>query len=479
MFCPNCGTENGDDAFFCENCGADLRAAQGQGKTIPIDGTISADGYNSMDESDGRSPYSPTGETNSSGSSSPTGKTGNQSGPGQWNGYSPTGNTVQNTSAQAKKPVSKWILIAAAEIAALAVILWAGKSFIDKSASPEQVAENYFVHLANGDWKEAYELLDIDKDSKDVFINEEMFVKAQMQENLGVINNYQVKQGKEHSDLSSLDDILKQNAGKTEEDDSVLGKNINIVYRVKGDTENSSYTVPVNREKNGSWNVRVSHFIYKNYNVYVPKGAGVSVDGVALGTDYQVRGGEEEDLDCYEIPRMFYGYHEINIVMEDMEEVVDTVYIEFDSTSYYREHMKLKEEILDTLVQNAGEHMKQIYSAAAAGKNFNTVEDLFTSQKESRKEIKKHYEGLLSSMNEGSAQLEKVRFYNLTGRVNGSESVVNIEFEYQVDYTYEDFWEEERINDTYKGSGNSEIRFIKEDGKWVQDNLGCDPLDYY
>lgn len=479
MLCPNCGTENSEDAFFCENCGTDLRAVQGQGETIPIDGTVSPDDYHPIDGSDSRESYSPTGETNSSGSYSPTGNTANHSSSGQWNGYSPTGNTVQNTAAQTKKPVSKWILIAAAEIAALAVILWAGKNFIDKLGGPEQVAENYFVHLANGDWKEAYDLLDIDKDSKDAFINEEMFVKAQMQENLGVINNYQVKQGEEHSDLSGLDDILRQNTGQIEADDSFLGKNINIVYRVKGETENSSYTVPVNQEKNGSWNVGVSHFIYKNYNLYVPKGADVSVDGVALGTDYQVSGSQEEDLDCYEIPRMFYGYHEIKIVMEDMEEIVDTVYIEFGSTPYYREHMKLKEEVLDTLVQNAGEHMKQIYSATAAGKNFNAVEDLFTSQKESRKEIKEYYESLLSSMNEGSAQVEKVRFYNLNGRVNGSESVVNIEFEYQVDYTYEDFWEEERINDTYKGSGNCEIRFTKEDGNWVQANLGCDTLDYY
>lgn len=29
MFCPNCGTENANDAVFCENCGAKLEAAPG------------------------------------------------------------------------------------------------------------------------------------------------------------------------------------------------------------------------------------------------------------------------------------------------------------------------------------------------------------------------------------------------------------------------------------------------------------------
>ena len=181
-------------------------------------------------------------------------------------------------------------------------------------------------------------------------------------------------------------------------------------------------------------------------------------------------------MDVYQIPQIFYGTHEIKITMEDMEDVIETFQIDYGSSQYYKESMKVKEEVLDALAQKAGENMQKIYSAAMAGKGFKTVENLFTSSEEARKGIKESYENLLSGLNEGSSQPTKANFQNITGDVYGSE--VEMSFDYDLDYRYEDWWDEEWEVGNYKGEDQWVFQFVKEDGNWVQTNLGCEPLYY-
>lgn len=437
MICPNCKMAVREGNVFCENCGMNFR-------NVVIQNGTKFQGN-----------YAP--------SQNPVLFPANQG-----MGYG------QNPPAMAeKKPISKWILILVAEVILFVLLIYSLMRIIEKNNSPERVAENYFVHMANGDWEEAYQELDLGEVNSN-FINAEMFAKARKCTSLQVINNYQIipDSGREEYKLG-------QALGG---DESVLGKDIRIDYRVKGETENSSYTISLNNVANSEWKVGTSYMICNDFRIIVPQGASVSVDDIALGKDYLISGDyyiNENRMDNYSIPYLFAGYHDIKVTMEGMEDVVDIFAAGYDSSiQYMLENMQVKSEVLESLLQKAADNMKQIYSAAMAGKNFNTIKSLFTEDEEILDQIRESYEYLLSELHEKNAQPTKISFRNLQGNINGYETMVDVSFEYQVEYTYEDSWDGSLKNDVSEDNENLKFNFVKENGNWVQTNLGCSVLDY-
>lgn len=443
MICPNCKMAVREGTIFCENCGIDLR------NIVMQNGTKFPGNY----------------AQNQNPSSFPA---------AQGMGYG------QNPPAMAeKKLISKWILILAAEALLFLLIIYGLKSTIEKNNSPEQVAESYFVHMANGEWEEAYQELDLEEVDSD-FISTKMFAKAQEQTRLGIINNYQLNPDSSKGELYELNQALGGNGGGTDVE-SALGKNIRIDYRVKGDTENSSYIVPLNHVTDKTWKVGVSNLVCKDFCINVPKGASVSVDDIALENKYLLTESNTDYgiyCDSYSIPCLFLGLHDIKITMEDMADVVDTFEAGYDSLYYTLESMQVKPEILDVLLQKARDNMQQIYSAAMAGKNFNTIKNLFTEDKATLEQIQESYEELLSNFHEKNSQPTKISFRHLEGNINDSQATVDISFEYQVEYTYEDWWDGSLKNDISEDNESLKFSFVKENGNWVQTNLGCSVLDY-
>lgn len=437
MICPNCKMVVREGAMFCENCGMDVRNMYMQnGERIPRN-------------------Y-------------PSNQNPNSFPVAQGSGY---GRSSQ--AAAENKPISKWFIILAVEALVFFALIYGIKRNVEVNSSPEHVAANYFIHMANGDWEEAYQELDLGEVNSN-FINAEMFAKAQKRTSLGIINNYQII-----SDSGREEYKVGQALGG---DESVLGKDIRIDYRVKGETENSYYTISLNNVANSEWKVGTSYMICDDFRIIVPQGASVSVDDIALEKDYLISEDyyiNENRMDNYSIPYLFAGYHDIKVTMEGMEDVVDTFAAGCDgSIQYTLEYMKMKPESIDVLLQKAGENMQQIYSAAMAGKNFNTIRNLFTEDEEILAQIRESYEYLLSDLHEGNLQPTKISFRNLQGNINGYETMVDVDFEYQVEYTYEDSWDGSLKNDVSEDNENLKFNFVKENGNWVQINLGCSVLDY-
>lgn len=406
MFCPNCGTKNSEDACFCENCGTDLRnvTPQDGGQLLPV---------------------------------------------------------------KEKKTGSKWLPIIIVEAAVIILGVFLLKGILDKSNSPERVAEKYFVHMANREWEEAYEELDIKEieESSSDFINLEKYTRYQEQTNTDAVSGYQVVLENNQSGLNGLTN------------GSAFDKTVRIDYCIKGEAGNSTRRLTLNRVGNSRWKVGVSDLLCKDYTLYVPIGASINVDGVHLGTEYYAQ--DNGYSDCYSIPYIFCGPHEIKVTMDDMEDVSETITVEsVNGASYSCDSMTLKTEVLDTLIQKAGENMRQIYASAADGKSIKTIENLFTSNTEYLDDIKESYGYLVTNFHEGSNRLQKVRFRNITGKAYANGAAVEISFNYDMDYMYEDWWGEGWEQDTYSDGATIYMSFAKENGNWVQTNLGCDTLLY-
>ena len=486
IICPNCGAANAADAQFCENCGTDLGNAASQGQQA-LGGSYG--NPNAAPDMGYGNPNAAPGMGYGNPNAAPGMDYGNPnaaSGMGYGQGIpAPDAYSSAQGPLAEKKPISKWIPILIAETALLALCIYGATVVVKNSKSPERAAETFFVHMANGEWEECYDGLDTEESE---FINAKMFARANAQGSpLGIVTNYQLSapyDGQGLGELSQgiydlagslgLEEYLEQGDGS-----SSLETAFKVDYRAKGDAGNSTYLIMLNQAPEG-WKVETSNFIRRDYRIYVPKGFQVSVDGIALGENYLIPEGEEgydgdSYRDSYSIPQIFYGAHEIKITMEDMEDVSETIEIGYGDSQYSLEQVRLKEEVRDMLIDKAGENMQKIYEAAMAGKNFSSIENLISSDKELRQEAKEDYEELLADMNEGDSLPTRVIFQNIEGESDASDSIVSLAFSYEMEYKYEN-WDGGFTESQYDGTDNWVFGFRKENGAWVQTGLGCRTL---
>lgn len=120
--------------------------------------------------------------------------------------------------------------------------------------------------------------------------------------------------------------------------------------------------------------------------------------------------------------------------------------------------------------------MEEIYGAALAGREFTSIQGLFTSEEETLAGIRQSYEYLRENLSQrDGAGPFQLSFQNRTGQSYNTERSVDIACEYTVGYSYHD-WDDRIQTDTESDSGYYTFQFQKEGGKWVLMNLGCEGL---
>lgn len=354
---------------------------------------------------------------------------------------------------QPKKPVSKLLMAVLAEavvlIAAVLVFINVGNSVY----GPEKVAEKFFVEVANQNFKEAYKVLNVEEND---FINEKAFEKAKCNVELNKVTEYKVKRTRG-------------------EDDE---KEVKIAYKTKGSSSKRDYDILVNKQdgKNmlffENWEVSPDAMIVKDFYVAVPNGAEVTVDGVKLGKEYLKKSKSDEYQQYYEIPELFAGEHQVVVTKEGMAEIrkiVDTD-VDYGYTVY---SMQMDEALLKEAMEKGIENFEIIYKAAAEGKEFDTVANLFSTVEGRKDTGKDDYEDIVYDFTGSSYKtLNKIKFSNVEataseGYIDTDETCVSvqIEFDYHADYTEE--WFRETTNETYDDSSYMYIDFVYEDGEWM------------
>lgn len=422
MFCEKCGSKNPNDAVFCENCGAPLQNMMEQ----PVNENVVLN--NEMLNS-------------------------NQS----------AGIPVINTPVVQKpqrKPVSKLTIAIVAEIVAaiclVCVLYESGRSYF----GADQCAKEFFEHLANAEWGDAYEMFNIDEST---FINKKAFESAERVKSFENVVNYQVE----------------KSTGTTA---NQISREINIKYSTK-DSGSNSFRIAVNKSKNkkfylyDEWNINPDAYICESYMIYVPSGATVSFDGVTLDDKYIYDTYSDNTRDVYSIPKFFEGCHDIKVTKDGMEDVTELVYISESFEEYNLEKMKIKDETAETIENLAYENIRKIYTAAVKNESFLSIEDLFTKDETNLEDIKESYEYLCEGLNEDYYNPYRIEFGDITEKVvsdsyNNSYIEVDFGVSYTAYYTYV-YWDGDKEDEETSGSKNISMDFVNENGKWVQTNLGC------
>ena len=139
--------------------------------------------------------------------------------------------------------------------------------------------------------------------------------------------------------------------------------------------------------------------------------------------------------------------------------------------------MKLKDDTAETIENIACNNMKNIYTAAIKYESFSSIANMFTQDKEELEDISDSYEYLCENLNSDYFAPYKITFKEIYEQLEDDDSInVTFQLRYLAEYTYTNYWDDKQENDKSSGDINIKMKFVNENGKWVQTNLGCPSL---
>lgn len=383
------------------------------------------------------------------------------------NGYSAPVYAPQRTP---HKPVNPFMIVSFVEIVAFCIMIAVFFNVGQNTFGYENVAKNYFKSIADCDWDQVYNELEL---KESAFINKDAFLEMRKE-----------------------DDKISYSKIKVE---SVADKNtahVNITYYEKGsDYASGELQVKLTRQPKKSflffdnWKVSPDNYVVNDFTIYAPQGADVYLDNQVIPDKYITKKSSSPDSDCYQIPQMFVGTHTSFISFDGFTGPETPVFAQYDYDYLSLEYdslsvtSKQQEEILNTAY---GILQKEL-SAGVAGNDFSTIEDLFTDDSvvDAKDSYNSYYLDNFAASDSHSA-VKKLSLNNVTGSFsdfrisNGTiYAEVLISYDYTIDYRKKDWWTGKYEKETYDGDSSTRYYLQYQDGTWKLSSSSFPSIYYY
>lgn len=397
--CPECGTNNSDDARFCEHCGRKLDTDDDMMQEKNQDGELT-ETIRIVRETDGEATREfQTGADREVKWEEQTGQRG-------------------KSASQGSGRLSLLQIIVIGEAVCLAVVIAAFFVIGFTKYNPRTVAEKYFSAYASRDWAAVYDLLEFPEDST---MQEEQFADMMDRTQTSDITNYTVK--------------------AVDGEDSDIARNFDVEYSVPGEGA-SELRLTVVRQSSKAlflfdvWKISAAGMITDGYSVVVPSGAKAAVDGVELNDKYKVEDGSE-GTDMYQIS-VFNGVHSIEVAVPWCELYEGEFDTSADSSATVTE-LTPSETGAKALQAKMEDALERFYTSAAAGEDYSEVSDLFTES--AAPEYKSVYDDLKESLASESGDyytMNQITFDNFRCDFNVEAGLITGEMDcgYTMEYTY-------------------------------------------
>ena len=383
------------------------------------------------------------------------------------NGYSAPVYAPQRTP---HKPVNAFMIVSFVEIVTFCIMIAVFFNVGQNTFGYENVAKNYFKSIADCDWDQVYNELEL---KESAFINKDAFLEMRKE-----------------------DDKISYSKIKVE---SVADKNtahVNITYYEKGsDYASGELQVKLTRQPKKSflffdnWKVSPDNYVVNDFTIYAPQGADVYLDNQVIPDKYITKKSSSPDSDCYQIPQMFVGTHTSFISFDGFTGPETPVFAQYDYDYLSLEYdslsvtSKQQEEILNTAY---GILQKEL-AAGVAGNDFSTIEDLFTDDSvvDAKDSYNSYYLDNFAASGSRSA-VKKLSLNNVTGSFsdfrisNGTiYAEVILSYDYTVDYRKKDWWTGKYEKETYDGDSSTRYYLQYQDGTWKLSSSSFPSIYYY
>lgn len=401
-YCPSCGTKNGDDDRFCENCGTKL------------------------DREENINPGQQTQQTgNSLHNDNET----------VWEEQIPA-----PSAPVRKKKLSKLQIAVIAEAVCLIVAVAAFFVAGNHKYSPGSVAERFFAAYASGDWETVYAHLDIPEGD---FLQEDMFKEIMENTQIQGITNYKITPAGGSGDG--------------------ISRNYNVEYSIAGaGTSNMNLSLVQQGDKEllffDDWKVWMDGIISEGYQITVPAGTRVAVDGTELSEDFRIAS-DGSGTDTYEIT-LFNGIHTVTAAAPWCE-IYESEFNTAEGGSLILSGLTPTSEGALAFQAKLQEMLETFYSSAASGADFSEIEGMFAAGTENADiydNIKDRYEELKEPMSHDPDDyytFNQITFDNFSfeSYVDNGRLIGELYFDYTIAYTYSGFGSTR--SDTSSGTNNS------------------------
>lgn len=419
MFCENCGTKNPEGTLYCENCGAKMIADEN-----PYPASAPQPEYNN-------------------------------------NSFAPDFN--KNTSAPEKQMSvkSKITLIIVLVIAAAAAVFW----FVGKSVnSPDKVVEKYIQGVKDSDLGAIYDTLDIPENE---FMNKDLFVSVWGRD----------------GEKSGVDECgFKQTA--SDED--------TITYTVEYESEehgNSESELVLEKQEEKNWlifdtyKVKSSEMVAENFEVSVPSGAELKIEGITADKKYIDN--ESPERDVYVFPALYATELVFEVSTPYSEPTVKEIYASTNGEASIRE-LSLNSETKKALSEKTESFIKEFASFATDKKDFSELSSYFSSGA-SLDSLKYSYEYITEkAVNEEGEGIKSITFVEFdTTAPSEYYTQGNCRVRTKFEYNYAAMRKqsssdepEEYIPENTR-NGNASVYFVYENGEWKIDDYSISIYLYY
>lgn len=333
MFCPNCGTQNDEDALFCGVCGANLKENQ-----QPVQPETPVQ------------PIQPEAPVQPQMAAQPV-----------------QPQMAQPRQPKVRKPVSKllFVTLGVAVLFIASIVAFFVTGNIRFGVKP--TAQNFAEAVVNHDYKTMYSSYDLEEST---FINEDNYVSTMRR--TAAVNGYAESEAKitvKSTSDRGLARITYSDTGAEQE------------YYFKKDDSKNWLFFP-------NWVIDDTPIV-KDTSIEIPSAATLYIDGTQVPDSCR---NESDGYVTYNVPKLFKGYHVFEIKVEDMNCGKGLYDVSYDDNYYSMYSITLDEDTQKDVINIAYESYQKVIEALVDGKDYSEVKNLFVNNDSSSKDTYKSYQ---------------------------------------------------------------------------------------
>ncbi|MGN0328620.1 MAG: zinc ribbon domain-containing protein [Lachnospira sp.] len=457
MFCPNCGTQNEDDAVFCANCGTALASDTSAPATDAVQ-TASVDNSQAAQEQPQQPQFGGQPQQPQFGGQPQQPQFGGQPQQPQFGGQ-PQYN-AQPQAPKEKKPfkISGAIIGAAIAvvvvIAAIVAFVCIGKSNTDY----KKTAKKYVKAVEQCDWNTAYSLMNI-PDSE--FLTKEALAKVNQDATGEAVTSMTV-----NNSFSTIGNLPGNKA-------------VTVTYQTPTGFDSEELILTKSSKKYmlffNKYLVSSDSFVVKDCTISVPKGLTLYINDIQVSESYKSSDNSSSSTDKYIIPFLFEGTNELKVTGDMVEDYTKTTSFDYDedSASISASSLTIDSGKVSSLQSQAEKDLKTIVDAVIAKKDFSTISSICNSSAKSTCQSK--YNSLTNSLSSsytwksGTLSNVKTSIYTTKYTLNSDgKPTVRVTVGYSLEEKYTTSTStEERTRTRTASSSSYYIEYVLDNGTWL------------
>lgn len=337
-----------------------------------------------------------------------------------------------------------------------------------RAGSAERFAEEYFSNYVTNNYEEMYSMIDCVESE---FINYDNFkIKCEGEKIYGSINGYK---------LSS----------PVVEGDTVTYV---VTYYVGANKTANTYTITLHKQKKkthlffNTWKVSVNRFLINDYEIKVPVGTAVNMDGIDIAK-YKVGTTEDGTLDTYVIDTIFTGDHTVSVNLDATGEITKTQYVtsDKDSLTITTNDFAIKPDVRQKLYEYSAYIVKTMYEYSMdKSRNFEDIGILYAGTEEAQASARATFDMLTGAVAQpNGAYLSELDIKTLSPEIESFTYPDKVTVRVDYTYSYKAVSGTSTLSgivEEYTGEGNATsyvyLNLIDSSWKIVKVDMSC--VDY-